>query len=285
MILGLRRASSRKASRKFLRHASTEINGDGKTAVLFGGFGFTKRAMAKHAALYSEHGFDVVPILSDIKDLTTPSTGEIRGRAIAEQIVGLNQETVCHFISGSFWTGLYMFKHMDLINPGWKDKHVKGIVFDSCPPKSDTLAFGGFVAFRFNNPALQTLTAPLSEPYRMLCGINSQWEAENERRMFGEGALIPRGAHQLHIHGKTDPVLNPDYLKRFVRDCRQHKTEGTSIIEATFEKSKHSMAVVEHPKDYKQLHISELLGKVTEWRVGEGEIETPYGADFQLHST
>ena len=60
MILGLRRASSRKASRKFLRHASTEINGDGKTAVLFGGFGFTERAMAKHAALYSEHGFDGV---------------------------------------------------------------------------------------------------------------------------------------------------------------------------------------------------------------------------------
>ena len=255
-----------------IRHASAQINGNNKTAVLLGGFGFTERAMAKHSALYEEHGFSVIPVLSGIKDLTTPSTSEKRGRRIAEQVIELNQPTVVHMISGSVWTGMYMFDHLDEFGgKGWKDTNVKGIVFDSCPPKSDTLAFGGFVAFKFKQQALKKLSAPLFEPYRMLCGINDKWEAENEARMFGATSTIPRGAHQLHIHGRNDPVLDHDYLNEFVRDCRTHKASGVSISEATFEKSKHSMAVVEHPNDYKSLHISELLSKIPEWR-GQGEI-------------
>ena len=54
--------------------------------------------------LYEEHGFDVIPVLSGIKDLTTPSTSEKRGRRIAEQVIELNQPTVVHMISGSVWT-------------------------------------------------------------------------------------------------------------------------------------------------------------------------------------
>ena len=255
------------------RHASAQINGNNKTAVILGGFGFTERAMAKHAALYSEHGFDVVPVLSTIKELTTPTVVNKRGETIAQRVVDLNQPTVVHMISGSVWTGICMFDHMDgLGGKGWKDQHVKGIVFDSCPPKSDTFAFGGFVAFRFQNPALKNWTAPLFEPYRKWCGIHSEWEAANESLMFGHSSVIPRSAHQLHIHGSNDPVLDHDYLARFVTDCRKYKaSEETSIIEATFEKSKHSMAVVEHPEDYKSLHISELLGKVPEWK-GDGDI-------------
>lgn len=279
LAAAVRSTSRRKSTRCF----ATEINGKGSTAVIFGGFGFTERAMAKHAALYETHNFDTVGILSPIIDLTTPAIAEKKALEMAKQIVDMNQPTVCHFISGSIWTGLYVFDYLDQVGGiGWRDEHVKAICFDSCPPKSDIYAFGGFLAYRFKNPALKNLTAPFFEPYRRWRGINTAWEEENRSKMFGKTSTIPRGAHQLHIHGKTDPVLDAKYLKSFIDDCRQHKeSPNISVVEATFEKSKHSMAVVEHPQDYKSLHIAELLGKVEMWK-GHGTIVAPTGSDFKL---
>lgn len=278
-------ARASRVAHPLIRLASTQINGNGKTALILGGFAFTERAMSKHAALYDSHGFDTVPILSSVKDLTTPSTAARRGYELAEKVVALDQHVVCHFISGSFWTGLYMLDSLDQVGGhGWRDKNVKAICFDSCPPKSDTSAFGGFVAFRFKNPKLKQMTAPLFEPYRAICGINTTWEAENHAKMFGHSSVIPRGAHQLHIRGKNDPVLDSEYLQMFLNDCRANCIDGVSIKEATFMKSKHSMAVVEHPNDYKSLHIAELLSKVEEWKLAEAELAVEENGDFELSS-
>ena len=40
-----------------------KINGENSTALVFGGFGFKERQMGKHSSLYSQFGFNVVPVL------------------------------------------------------------------------------------------------------------------------------------------------------------------------------------------------------------------------------
>lgn len=246
------------------------VDGHGSSAILFGGFAFGPRQMKKHAALYEQHGFDVMNILSPglkgIKDLTTPVTSERRGKEIAEQVMAGGDRPVClHAISGSVWTMIYM---LDALPKDWREQYVRAIFFDSCPPKSDTLAFGGFVEFFFKRKGLRELSAPLFQPYRALCGIDAEWEAANHARMFGETACIPRRAHCLFMHGRNDPVLNHEYLREFIGDMRKHKEEGAEISEVTFEKTRHSLAIIEEPEPYKLLHISSLLRKVPEWRFG-----------------
>ena len=82
------------------------IDASGSTALIFGGFGFGARQMEKHALLYEQHGFGVLPVLSELKELTTPTVAAVRGAALAEQLKELDQPTVIHTISGSFWTML-----------------------------------------------------------------------------------------------------------------------------------------------------------------------------------
>ena len=43
--------------------SSQRINGKNSTALVLGGFGFRERQMAKHAALYGQYNFNVVPVL------------------------------------------------------------------------------------------------------------------------------------------------------------------------------------------------------------------------------
>ena len=62
------------------------IHGNGDPAVVLGGFGFTKRALRRHEELYEGVGFEVMPVLSGIRDLITPEvarerSGPQRGRA------------------------------------------------------------------------------------------------------------------------------------------------------------------------------------------------------------
>jgi len=256
------------------------VDGSGKTAVVFGGFGFQEKQMAKHAALYDAHGFDVITSMGSIKDLTTPATAARRGAELAERVLAKGQPVVAHAISGSVWTMVYM---LEALGQGWRDEHVRALAFDSCPPKSDIYAFGGFVAFRFGNPALKNIAAPFFQPYRALCGIDDAWEAENHARMFGAAAVIPRAAQLLFMHGRNDPVLDGAYVASFVADCRERALPGATIAECTFERSRHSMAVVEHPKDYKHMHVEQLLRKVPEWNmVGAGHMPTSAGRDYTL---
>ena len=228
----------------------SSVEGRGSSAVLFGGFAFGPRQMRKHAALYEAHGFEVHQVLSPgiqgIKDLTTPRTSEQRGRALAEEVQAQGDRPIClHAISGSVWTMIYM---LEALPKEWRDRYVRAIFFDSCPPMSDTLAFGGFVEFFFKRKGLRELSAPLFQPYRALCGIDAEWEAANHRRMFGESAVIPRGAHCLFMHGRNDPVLNNEYIQSFIRDIRQHREPGVEVNEATFEKTRHSLAIIEEPE-------------------------------------
>ena len=59
------------------------IRADGSLAVVFGGFGFNERQLRRHVELYSEHGFEVMPVISSIKELVTPASGWRRGPIIA----------------------------------------------------------------------------------------------------------------------------------------------------------------------------------------------------------
>ena len=49
--------------------SSSKISGDGALSVVFGGFGFTQRQIVKHEAIYREHGFECLPVLSSIPQL------------------------------------------------------------------------------------------------------------------------------------------------------------------------------------------------------------------------
>lgn len=246
-----------------VRALSTQLDATGVNAVVFGGFGFGPRQMAKHEALYKVHGFGTTPVLSTVFELSSPSDANRRGKFLAEQVQEEDQDVVVHAISGSFWTMVYMFSHMD---PAWRNERVKAIMFDSSPPKSDVNAFGGWLAFATKQPWVKNL-AFIFQPYRIYQGINDKWESENHARMFGEDAVIPRNAHCLFIRGQNDPVLDSDYVDSFIADVKEHANPGANVQDVRFQKARHAMAVVENPDDYKAVHVENLLAMVPEWRV------------------
>ena len=96
-------------SRQFCQISSqvvgnAEINANGANAVVFGGFGFGKRQMAKHEALYTEHGFSITPVLASPFDLSSPAASAAKGRELAKAVMKQDKNVVIHTISGSFWT-------------------------------------------------------------------------------------------------------------------------------------------------------------------------------------
>ena len=85
MMIGfLRSVPARPLAREAARSAATTadkpIDGQNADAVVFGGFGFGPRQMAKHEALYSEHGFGIEPVVSTVKQMTTPAVANARGK-------------------------------------------------------------------------------------------------------------------------------------------------------------------------------------------------------------
>ena len=252
-----------KCSFRFI--SSKTIDGSNATAVIFGGFGFKERQMSKHSSLYSRFNFNVVPILSSVKQLTTRTVASKRGKDLAEKIQRINQPVVLHSISGAFWTMIYMLEYMD---KGWRDEHIKAVVFDSCPPESDIYAFGGWLAFAMKRHYLKPYLSHLFYPYMFACGITDKWRQENHLKMFGENAVIPRNASILFVHGRDDPVLNLEYVNKFVSDIRNHRqSENVCVTQKTFEKARHAMSVVDYPEEYKKVHVDHLLLTVPQWKV------------------
>ena len=228
---------------------STTIKGNNCTALVFGGFGFKERQMTKHASLYGQFDFNVVPVLSSVKELSTPCVGERQGKNLAEKLDAIDQPLVIHVISGAFWTMIYTLEYM---NKDWRDQNVKAIVFDSCPLMSYVHAFGGWMAFMLKRNYLKPYLSPLFHPYMSFAGITEDWRRENEKKMFGSTSLIPRNANILFLHGKCDPVLNHDYLEKFVSDIREHQSPNASVTEKVFEHSRHAMSVIDYPEEYKE---------------------------------
>ena len=242
--------------------SSQKISGKNSTALVFGGFGFKDRQMNKHSSLYGQFDFNVLPVLSTVKQLTTVKDAELRGKQLAAKLQTINQPLAIHVISGAFWTMIYTLEYMD---KDWRDDHVKAIVFDSCPPMSDVDAFGGWMAFMLKRNYLKPYLSPIFHPYMYICGITEEWRQQNALKMFGETSVIPRNANVLFLHGKNDPVLHRDYMAKFVSDVKTHQSPGLSFTEKVFERSRHAMSVIDYPEEYKEIHVNHLLSKVPEW--------------------
>lgn len=179
--------------------SSSKISGDGALSVVFGGFGFTQRQIVKHEAIYREHGFECLPVLSSIPQLISPKVGWQRGPELAARVQEHDAPTVVHMVSGGFWTGVFMLAHLD---EAWRERNIRAIMFDSCPPKSDVYAFGGWLAWFLQ--AKTTLPSRLTKPFvsqlfhpvRPLFGIDAEWTAQNDAWMYGDEA-IGRRAREL----------------------------------------------------------------------------------------
>lgn len=190
------------------------VDGTGSLAMVFGGFGFTPRQLARHENLYRERGFAVEPVLSTIPELITPKVAWQRGPALAAKLQEADKPTVVHFVSGSFWTGMFMLAHLE---PSFREKRIRAIMFDSCPPKSDVYAFGGWLSWliqaktklpsRLTKPIVSQLFHPvLNNPVRPMFGIDAAWRAQNDRWMFGGDGARGEAARDLpRAAGATVP--------------------------------------------------------------------------------
>ena len=165
------------------------VSGVGSRAVIFGGFGFTQRQLRKHEEIYREHGFECTPVLSSIQQLITPKIANERGAELAVELQKSDSPICIHTVSGSFWTALYTLAHCDA---DWRERCVRAIMFDSCPPKSDVAAFGGWLSWflqaKTKLPAKQTkpIVSQLFHPVRPLFGIDAAWTTANDARMYGD---------------------------------------------------------------------------------------------------
>jgi hypothetical protein len=259
--------------RSFCSPASAKIDGTGSVALVLGGFGFTERQLRRHEALYEEHDFEVVPKLFSIKELCSPTFAHTACPQLARDLEEMDKPLVVHAVSGSFWIMTYMLAHM---TPEWRERRVRAIMFDSCPPKPDHAAFGGFFAWylqvklgvpaRLSKPVVSRLCQPfiglLSEG-----AIDQDWLAQNDRWMWDEQeCAIPRAAALLFIRGRNDTVLDAEHVDAFAAFL---KTRSSSTVESRlFERAQHAMAVLEAPEAYKRHHVDDLLALVPEWRAG-----------------
>lgn len=244
------------------------ISGRGSLAVVMGGFGFTPRQLRKHTASYHEHDFDVLPYYSSLKQLATPAILWQRSQELASRLQAEDKDIVVHAISGSFWTALSTLAHLE---PDWRERRVRGIVFDSAPPQHDVYAFGGWASWllqrRLGVPPQYSkpLVSHLFHPVLPLCGIDETFAKKNYEMMFGEtGCAVPRNACLLFLRGDDDPVLNPEYVDEWANFLRERS--HASVVQRTFASTSHAMAVVSEPERYREVHAEDLLGRVPEWR-------------------
>jgi len=99
-----------------------------------------------------------------------------------------------------------MLAHLD---PAWREANVKAIMFDSCPPKSDIYAFGGWLSWllQAKTGAPAKLTKPIVShifhPVRPYFGIDAKWTAQNDAWMFGEEARGARARALAHNAGTS----------------------------------------------------------------------------------
>lgn len=183
------RAAALRAVCRPRSYTTQPIKGEGATAVVLGGFGFTQRQLTKHEALYQEHGFEVLPVLSSITQLISVEQAGRRGAELAQRIQEEDSDIVIHTVSGSFWTAMFALAAME---PAWRERRVKAIMFDSCPPESNVYAFGGWLSWFLQAKTglpwaySKPLVSHLFHPVRPAFGINEECEprmAPRRRRL------------------------------------------------------------------------------------------------------
>jgi hypothetical protein len=248
------------------------INGKNSTAVVMGGFGFKHRHINKYSPLYTQFDFNVLPVISSIKQMTHPSVGMKHGKNLADQLLKINQPVVLHVISGSF---LIMIWALESLNKDWRDEYVKAIVFDSAPVLRDVKCFGGWIAFMLKrdhlNPYLSHLLYPLLSSYFFSYAGNTDDRIKQDYlNTFGNTSVIPRYARILFLYGKNEPVLNYDYLQKFILDRKEHQYYDKSVTEISFERSRHALSLVDCPEEYNQ-YLMNLLTTVPEWSLCSNE--------------
>lgn len=252
---------------------SPRISGEGALALVFAGFGFNQRQLSKHTSLYEDYGFEVIPVMKSITHMITPVHAQRNGKEIADRLMKANKDVVVHGISGSTWTMFYTLHYLDA---EWRERHVRAIMFDSCPPQADIYAFGGWLAWflqaKFGIPAKHTkpYLSQLFRPVRPFFGIVDDGPGtvvyELQQMMTGSTqCVVPRGAACLFLRGANDPVLNPVYVDAMVDFLRARTRSRVEM--RLFHKSQHAMAIVNEPDTYKRVHVQDLLACVPEWRV------------------
>ena len=87
----------------------------------------------------------------------------------------------------------------------------------------------------------------------------------NRIELTDDICVVPKGAHCLFIRGKSDPVLEPQYVDAYYSFLKARTT--ASVEWKMFEKSQHAMAVVEEPWEYKEQHVKRLLQRIPEWKI------------------
>jgi hypothetical protein len=243
--------------------STSAIDGTGSTAVVMGGFRFTERQLLRHSALYTDYGFNIRPVLSDVKQLCSPAYAREFGPRLADELQQRDEDLVFHAVSGSFWHMTFTLAHMD---PAWREKRVKAIMFDSCAG-----FFSWFLQTKFGIPGKlsKQVLAPLLRPVIGLLSegaVDTEWLAQNERWCFGDDdeCVFPRSAVCLLVRGRNDPVLEGEFVDSFAAHLRR-RTKA-QVESRLFERAQHAMGVVDAPDVYKKHHVEDLLGMVPEWR-------------------
>jgi len=157
-------------------------------------------------------------------------------------------------------------------------------MFDSSPPQADVYAFGGWASWylqmklglpaRLTKPVLSHLFHPV------FWSLPAGWLSDNHALMFDpKRCVVPRSAACLFLRGRNDPVLDcPLTLVAILRSAA-YADEFASFLgsrslatveQATFDKAKHAMAIVDQPAEYKRAHVDQLLSQVACWRLQSG---------------
>jgi hypothetical protein len=272
-MIGRLKVSKYLQYKKSIRAASNiAINGKNSTAVVMGGLGSKHRHINKYSALYTQFDFNVLPVISSIKQITHPSIGMMHGKHLADQLLKINQPVVLHVISGSFYIMIWA---LESLNKDWRDEYIKAIVFDSAPVLKDVHCLSGWMAFMLKRnhlkPYISHLFYPLISSYIFLYAGNTDDRMKQDGlSTFGNTSVIPRYARILFLYGKNEPVLDYDYLQKFILDRKKHQYYDKSVTEIVFERSRHAMSLLDCPEEYNQ-YLMNLLITVPEWRLCSNE--------------
>lgn len=220
-------------------------------AIVFGGFGFRPQHLAKHVNLYSRYDIKVHPFQFSVLQMSHPRRGDDNGRKISQVVnsnLDVDQMFLAHVVSGSFWMFLYGLRAM---RPHVRSR-LRGIVFDSSPPTSQTDAFAGWASHALKRQFLKPYLMPVFVPYRAAMGITPDWEAQVEKWMFGgpEEELIPRTTHVTFIKCKSDPVVCPDNHDRFLRHIADTRSGDARVDSVELLHARHALGIVDAEESY-----------------------------------
>lgn len=241
-----------------------QLTNEETLVIMFGFYGATQKAIAKYCDIYLKRGLKVLYIPSRIMHFALPSFSIQLGKDLMEYLDG-EALRYSYYIVHTFSMGSYNFAVCNYgvmsTQPekyGHIKKKIKAVVYDSIALGSPERMMTGVGMGMARNKLLQAVIPRLMALYFFVMQNYTLKQFEHWVEMC---RTVPVEVPTLYFFCENDPISDYEYIQEMIEGFRKMGT--FPVLEKCWKKSRHSIHLMIHTKDYLE-YIDKLLGLVPE---------------------